>query len=262
MTTNNDPFSVPNSPFGQKPERKNVLPPAVKQGNIPLPSLPNPTPQQPKTSLPTLPSLPKPVTVSTAPNIPSIPGLPTLLTNNVGETQTEETSGPVGIGDTYDPDYDILSATFFDELAPRENFREISEEEDNILENIKIAYSEDTETQTLYALSTNEDSRVRENLAANPSTPTNILTLLKNDEDSFVRQAVMDNPNTPEKVYASFVNDEEILIIWEFIDAERTTPNMLTPIHNTTDYAIVDKLLESSKVSDFVKANIRTRLGL
>jgi hypothetical protein len=275
---NQDPFSESNSsPFG---------PPKTKAASSEpqLPSLPQP----PQKSAPTptagavpVPQLPRPVTSPTALPVQaqerSLPELPQPSSSvpayvpgirKPGKGSTVDLFPEANPYDEPEEDDELeeeeeepqltdaeLYEEVFDEEMPEDwdGTQTVTDEEDERIARRFDASVAPAALPTLYALASDNDWRVRNDVASNEDAPAALLQILSTDVDSMVRETVMEHPNCPEDIYRNFWKDEDDDVVVDWIDFERTTEDMLRPLYDTNDDFIASVLVESPLVPASVK---------
>ena len=97
---------------------------------------------------------------------------------------------------------------------------------------VKQALSDEPDTEVLIKLSSDDDARVRREVASNLSTPTEVLVALSNDKSSRVRWEVAENLSTPPEVFTKLTDDESDAVRGAVAENLSTPPEVLSKLSN------------------------------
>lgn len=249
------------SGFPQKP---------VQGGTVPLPtrpSLPNPpverTPsERTPAEFPAAPTF-VPPTFREKSNIPSRGSsddlfptqAPTFNENEEDdESYFEEEEAEETVAEAYEELYGEPL------VGSEEDYLPLTPAEEDLYEKRMVAADLDAAMPSLYSLAADPDVETRVEVASNPSTPLVLLERLAKDPEADVRESVMENENCPIQLYKSFVLDPDDFVVASWLANERTTSDMVVPLHNTKNAFIAHQLVETTLVSDLVKARLQQLL--
>lgn len=93
----------------------------------------------------------------------------------------------------------------------------------------KVALANDKQAspEFLAVLATDNDARIRENVALNSGTPSEVLDTLANDCDSAVRKAVAENKNTSADSLTVLAKDKDSIVRFNVARNENTPIKLL-----------------------------------
>lgn len=269
MSTTENPFDLPRSPFSGRGKPSNTPPRRPETNETKQEPTDQPFPALPDFNVKASGSVPLPV--------PHLPDLPTIkptynprvikkTTENLFPAPTtedvdeEEYDDEFSEEDTHIPSVEEIYEENFGE--PFEETEELTEEELDLLDKRLDATLSPAALPTLYALAEDPDWIVRSYVATNESTPPVLLERLAKDEDAFIRENVLENPNCPEIVYRAFAYDTDDMVVSTWIDSERTTADMLKVLFNTKNPYIASLLIDSHLVPKRVKDELKTKMSL